>query len=234
MNTILLIEDDLMIGEMLSMYLTEEGYSVTRTETALAGFEFALSLKPDLIILDQWLPDRTGIELCGEIRNEMITPILMISMDMEVRLRIEALQTGADDYVCKPFSMREFAARVAALLRRSMFAQRVIEPANSQEVSTEDPIMIDHERRTVYLHGNPVTTTFTEFEILRLMLSNKSKVFSREELIYALRGYDSFITERAIDVHVAKLRKKLEDKPNDSKYIKTVWGVGYKFCPDGE
>ncbi|MGG1517500.1 response regulator transcription factor [Paenibacillus oryzisoli] len=238
MSKILIIEDDFSIGEMMSIYLYEDGYEVKRAENGGEGERLLQQFQPDAMILDVMLPDIDGIQLCSHIRRTSNIPILMISAKSEVSDRVRGLQTGADDYLCKPFSMRELSARVQALLRRShSFASAASElsaastvPARAQ-MQPDPPmkITLDIEKRCLIVHGKVVETTFSEFEIMKLFWQNQGKVYSREELLNRVRGFDSYVTERAIDVHIANLRKKIETDPKEPKHIKTVWGVGYKF-----
>ncbi|MGG1553334.1 response regulator transcription factor [Paenibacillus ferrarius] len=238
MSKILIIEDDFSIGEMMSIYLYEDGYEVKRAENGGEGERLLRQFQPDAIILDVMLPDIDGIQLCANVRQTSNIPILMISAKSEVSDRVRGLQTGADDYLCKPFSMRELSARVQALLRRShSFAAAAAElsvasTAPSHAQTPPDPpmkITLDTEKRCLLVHGKVVETTFSEFEIMKLFWQNQGKVYSREELLNRVRGFDSYVTERAIDVHIANLRKKIETDPKEPKHIKTVWGVGYKF-----
>ncbi|MNH93581.1 Sensory transduction protein regX3 [compost metagenome] len=224
MSKVLIIEDDLSIGEMMSIYLIEEGYEVKRAEDGKSAEKEFKEFNPDVIVLDIMLPDTDGIQLCTFFRSTSALPILMVSAKSEVSDRVKGLLTGADDYMCKPFSMRELAARVQALLRRSMASQ-----LNVTEPSQEPSVQLDIEKRCLYVNQNTIDTTFSEFEIMKLFWQNQGRVYSREELLNRVRGFDSYVTERAIDVHIANLRKKIETDPKEPKYIKTVWGVGYKF-----
>ncbi|UJF32309.1 response regulator transcription factor [Paenibacillus hexagrammi] len=227
MSKILIIEDDLSIGEMMTMYLYEEGYEVKRAENGTQGEQIFQTFIPDVVVLDIMLPDIDGMKLCSIFRTGSTVPILMVSAKSEVTDRVRGLQTGADDYLCKPFSMREFAARIQALLRRSQSF-----PTPVHETPAGHPIRLDFEKRCLYVNNKVVETTFSEFEIMRLFWQNEGRVYSREELLNKVRGFDTYVTERAIDVHIANLRKKIEADPKDPKHIKTVWGVGYKFLPD--
>lgn len=232
MNKVLIIEDDNMIGDMLSMYLSEEGYMVKRAETGKEGLELLSSYYPNILLLDLLLPDGDGFKLCAEIRTKSNLPILIVSMKTDVMDRVHALEVGADDFLCKPYSMKELTARIAALLRRSQIQTQLSEESaalSAPLMASENLISIDFERRSIQVARQPVETTFSEFEIMRLFLTNPGRVYSREELINALRGIDSFVTDRSIDVHIANLRKKVESDPKEPKHIKTVWGVGYKF-----
>jgi DNA-binding response OmpR family regulator len=232
MSTVLLIEDDQSIADMISIYLTEEDYQVHWAGDGKQGTQLFYTVNPDVIILDIMLPDTNGIELCREFRTVSTIPILMISAKSEVSERVKALIIGADDYLCKPFSMRELAARTSALLRRSTMTKtsQTAEPVEEVEISPQS-IKIDMEKRCIYLQNHPVETTFSEFEIMRHFWLHPGKVFSREELLNNIRGIDTFVTERSVDVHITNLRKKVEIDPKDPKHIKTVWGVGYKFEP---
>ncbi|NHN30689.1 response regulator transcription factor [Paenibacillus agricola] len=234
MSTVLLIEDDQSIAEMISIYLSEEDYSVHWGANGKEGTKLFHSIEPDVIILDIMLPDTNGMELCKEFRTVSNVPIMMISAKSEVSERVKALIIGADDYLCKPFSMRELAARTNALLRRSSLTNTAQSHAVTlEEESTIDmqSIKIDMEKRCIYLLNHPVETTFSEFEIMRHFWMHPGKVFSREELLNNIRGIDTFVTERSVDVHITNLRKKVEIDPKEPKHIKTVWGVGYKFEP---
>ncbi|MFD0695244.1 response regulator transcription factor [Paenibacillus sp. GCM10027628] len=235
MHKVLLIEDDAMIGEMLSMYLSVEGYLVRRTETGAQGLAELEAFEPNIVLLDLVLPDIDGTKLCSDIRSASNVPILVVSMKTDVSERIQALMAGADDYICKPFSMRELTARITAKLRRT---QLVFQTAAEQQEQPEDSnpiagtaISLDPKRRSVYVNKQLVETTFSEFEILRLFCASPGKVFNRESLINALRGFDSFMNDRAIDVHIANLRKRIEEDPKEPRHIKTIRGVGYKFQP---
>ncbi|MCS7462199.1 response regulator transcription factor [Paenibacillus doosanensis] len=228
MHKVFIIEDDTIIGDMLSMYLSEEGYAVQRTESGREALAILEHYNPDIVLLDIVLPDVSGIQLCGELRKRSTVPILVISMKTDVMDRVNALHAGADDYLCKPFSMRELSAKIAAMIRRTYYNRqmRALEPENVPAVSR---IFLNFDKRSLYVNGQQVDTTFSEFEIMKLFIANPGKVYSREELINAVRGFDSFVNDRAIDVHIGNLRKKIEEDSKQPKYIKTVWGVGYKF-----
>ncbi|MET3291597.1 UNVERIFIED_CONTAM: DNA-binding response OmpR family regulator [Brevibacillus sp. OAP136] len=233
MDKVLIIEDDPIIGDMIAMYLTEEGFLAKRAELGKKGLALLPEFNPDVVLLDLVLPDVSGMELCSELRRISPVPILVVSMKTDVSERVDALLAGADDFLCKPFSMRELTAKIGAMIRRTHLNQ-VAENARqgtaaASNVEKQEPIVLDMERRAIYVDGYYVETTFSEFEMMRLFLTNPGKVFSREELINELRGFDSFVTERAIDVHIANLRKKIEENPKEPKHIRTVWGVGYKF-----
>ncbi|MDQ6423188.1 response regulator transcription factor [Paenibacillus sp. LHD-117] len=233
MYKVLVIEDDVMMSNMLSMYLTEEGYQISQAFRGDEGLQLASSFLPDLILLDLILPDLDGIEVCMEIRKTSNVPIMILSMKSEVSERVQALKSGADDYLCKPFSMHELTARAEALIRRSnvIYGEAASAAAATAEISDhqEEMIQLDVERRLLLVRGQLVETTFSEYELMKLFLAHPGKVFSREELINAIRGFDSFVTDRAIDVHIVNLRKKIELNPKEPRLIRTVWGFGYKY-----
>jgi DNA-binding response OmpR family regulator len=234
MSTVLLIEDDQSIAEMISIYLSEEDYTVHWGPDGSKGTKLFHTIEPDVIILDIMLPDTNGMDLCKEFRKASNVPIMMISAKSEVSERVKALVIGADDYLCKPFSMRELAARTSALLRRSSLTHHAQSHSTVAEAESNvdiQSIKIDMDKRCIYLLNHPVETTFSEFEIMRHFWLHPGKVFSREELLNNIRGIDTFVTERSVDVHITNLRKKVEIDPKDPKHIKTVWGVGYKFEP---
>ncbi|WP_028612744.1 response regulator transcription factor [Paenibacillus harenae] len=232
MYKVLVIEDDVMMSDMLSMYLSEEGYSVMQAYRADEGLRLAADFSPDLVLLDLILPDLDGMEVCAHIRKRSNVPIMILSMKSEVSERVQALKAGADDYMCKPFSMHEMTARVEALIRRSnsLRAETAFQIAAAVEtVDEHEAIQLDYERRLLLVRGQLVETTFSEYELMKLFLAHPGKVFSREELINAIRGFDSFVTDRAIDVHIVNLRKKIEQNPKEPRLIRTVWGFGYKY-----
>lgn len=231
---ILIIEDDQIMGEMLTLYLTEEQFTVHRAKTAREGFQALTAFQPDVILLDLVLPDSQGVDLCAEMRKVTDLPLIVVSMKTAVADRIRAIGAGADDYLVKPFSMQELKVRIGAVLRRTFSATHAplgLEEAAALASEAQQGIALDLDRRTLMRNGEPVDTTFSEFEIMKLFLAFPGKVYTREELINAVRGIDSFVNDRAIDVHVTNLRRKLEDNPKKPRFIKTVWGVGYKFIP---
>jgi len=232
MYKVLVVEDDVMMSDMLSMYLSEEGYEVKQAFDGNQGLQLIEQFRPHLLLLDLMLPDMNGIDLCSEVRDKSTIPIMILSMRSEVSERVSALKAGADDYLCKPFSMHELTARVEALIRRSIHMTSTYEETSSLQPEADNTIMLDYERRQLVVRGEAVETTFSEYEIMKLFITSPNKVFSRDELISAVRGFDSFVTDRSIDVHIVNLRKKIETNPKEPKLIKTVWGFGYKYSPN--
>ncbi|WP_434753100.1 response regulator transcription factor [Paenibacillus amylolyticus] len=224
MTKVLIIEDDNMLGDTLSLYLQGEGYEVFRVDT-IGGALLQLETKPNIILIDLMLPDSGEKNPCALMREHTSLPMIVISSLTEVSERIRSLTAGADDFVCKPFSMQELKARMEAVLRR----YALLEAFSVTE--TDTGLTLDLARRTILLNNRRVETTFSEFEIMKLFVLNPGKVFSRYALIEAIRGIDAYINDRTIDVHITKLRKKIEDNPKTPQYIQTIWGVGYKFTP---
>jgi DNA-binding response OmpR family regulator len=223
----LIIEDDRIFGEMLSLYLSGEGFEVMHVETAQEAQPAVFQFMPDVILLDLLLPDADGADLCLSLREQTQVPIIVVSMKTNVNEKIHVLTAGADDFLSKPFSMQELKARIHTILRR-------MQPSYSSAVSavgTLERIQVDPERRMLIVDGKPIEIAYSGFEMMKLFCQHPGKVFSREELINSLRGIDSFINERAIDVHITNLRKKIELIPKEPRHIRTVWGVGYKFIP---
>jgi len=229
MVRILIIEDDHVIGQMLSLYFAGEGYIVRRVETAREGYDALSEFMPQVILLDLMLPDSDGTELCGNFRLLTNVPILIVSMKNEVIDRVNALTSGADDYVTKPFSMQELKARIEAVLRR---VTPLAPPEPVKQAAASGSITVDNERRLLFVHGSQVETTYSEWELVKLFVSSPDRVFTRDELINTIRGTDSYINDRAIDVHIMNLRKKIEKNPRKPLHLKTVWGTGYKFVMD--
>jgi len=230
MTKVLIIEDDNIFGDMLSLYLIEEQYDVVRVASAGEGLRILKEYSPQVILLDLMLPDTEGTNACSLIREFTTIPIIVISAETKVSERIQSLTEGADDYMVKPFSMQELKARIEAILRRTTAAPaQTVSPTAASPATEDRKLTLDLARRLLINNGTEIETTYSEFEIMKLLFNNPSKVFSREELINAIRGIDSYINERAIDVHITNLRKKIEANPKEPQYIKTVWGVGYKF-----
>ncbi|WP_308634634.1 response regulator transcription factor [Paenibacillus silvisoli] len=229
MTKLLVVEDDIIFGDMLSLYLREEGYHVTRVQTAAKGIAELQASAPDLILLDLILPDTQDVNPCVLYRQHTSIPIIVISSETKVSMKIHSLTEGADDFICKPFSLQELKARIETVLRRT--SAKPAESEQQEQVPGEGPrrISLNLESRHLFIQGDMIDTTFSEFEIMRLLFNSPGKVFSREALVNNLRGFDSFINERSIDFHVTNLRKKIEENPKQPEIIKTVWGVGYKL-----
>jgi DNA-binding response OmpR family regulator len=224
MSKVLVIEDDAAILRGLADNLKHEGYAVFTATTGEAGYDLQRTQKPDLIILDLMLPRMSGLELCRKLRAEGVqTPILMLTARSEESDRVIGLDLGADDYVTKPFSLRELMARVRALLRRMPAS------ADLPDVLTFGDVEIDFRRYVARRHGKPVEMTRKEFATLRLLAARSGEVVTREELLNEVWGYEAYPVSRTVDNHIAGLRAKLERDPAQPVHIRTVHGVGYKF-----
>lgn len=225
MQTILVVDDEENIVQLIEYNLKNAGYGTISADNGQTALKRALAEKPDLIILDVMLPLLDGFDVVRELRKQSKIPILMLTARSEEFDRVLALELGADDYLSKPFSTREMVARVKAILRRS--APELI--TEEKHLLKAGPISMDADRHQVLLNGQEVQLTTKEYELLELLISNKSRVFSREKLLEQLWEYDYYGDTRTIDVHVRHLREKIEADPANPRYLKTVRGVGYKF-----
>ena len=233
-NAVLIVEDDKTLQDVLRYNLVKEGYKVLTASDGLQGLETARRDKPDLIILDLMLPKLDGLEVCRILRKDMIVPIMMLTAKAEEIDKIVGLEIGADDYMTKPFSIRELLARVRALLRRTqMLKQEALrqEVPEAQVIKAGD-IEIDISRHLVQHKGNPVDLNPKEFDLLVFLLRNREQVFNRDTLLEKVWGYDYAGDTRTVDVHMRWLRQKIEDNPDQPQYLTTVRGVGYKFGTD--
>jgi len=227
---ILIVEDERAVARGLEYGLTSEGFDVLLARTGQQALDLARRQDPHLILLDIRLPDISGFDVCRQLRAEKKRqPILMLTARDEEVDRVLGLELGADDYVVKPYSLRELVSRIRALLRR---AYGELAAASTSDRLAFGDLQVDLERLQVTRGGRPVDLTPTEFRLLRYLLSHPDRPFSRSALIEAVWGYDSEIgNERTVDVHVRHLREKLEDDPADPRWFVTVRGVGYKFQP---
>lgn len=222
MPKILVVDDELKIARLVRDYLTEAGFAVTLASTGQAAVAAARSERPDLVVLDIGLPGMDGYDVTRSIRARSTVPIIMLTARSEETDRIIGLELGADDYVVKPFSPRELVARVKAVLRRTG-------GESAAETIRVGDLLVDIPHRSVERAGIEVTLTATEFELLRTLASSPGRVFTRGQLLDALRGVSFESYERAIDAHVKNLRKKLEPDPRHPEHVLTVYGVGYKL-----
>lgn len=225
MDTILAVEDEKNIADLIELYLSKEGFAVEKAATGEEGLAKAKTLKPALIILDIMLPGIDGWEVCREIRKESDVPIIMLTAKESETDKVVGLELGADDYMTKPFSPRELAARVKAVLRRAKT------PAGGPDATVirADDLTIDLGRRQVKLDEKEVSLTAKEFELLSSLASRPGIVFTREQLLENIWGYDFYGGTRTVDVHVRHLREKLGDNPDKPRFIETVRGTGYRF-----
>ena len=226
-----MIEDDKSIVELVDIHLKDIHFNTTKAYSGNDGLNLALKNKYDLIILDIMLPDINGIEICKIIRSEKkFTPILMLTAKSEEIDKIIGLETGADDYLTKPFSVREFIARVKAIIRRTEMANNSKD--NSEKIITCDQLTIDPQKRKVLLNENKIDLTPKEFDLLYLFMCNPGKSYSRENLLRLVWGYEFSGYEHTVNSHINRLRSKIESDLASPKYILTTWGVGYRFTDE--
>jgi two-component system OmpR family response regulator len=231
-STILVVEDDRNLLGVLEYNLRKEGYGVLTASDGVQALDEARSGRPDLAILDIMLPKLDGLEVCRILRGEMTIPILMLTARTDEVDRVVGLEIGADDYVTKPFSMRELLARVRAMLRRSEMAPQPAAPSPrgpAPSTVTAGDLRIDLLRHEASLRGSRVGLSLKEFDLLAFLAANRGRVFSRDELLEKVWGYDYSGDTRTVDVHVSWLRRKVEDDPANPRRIVTVRGVGYRF-----
>lgn len=227
---ILLIEDEAPIADSVAYSLRSEGFEVETAYDGLAGLSKYRSFSPDLIVLDLMLPKLSGLDLCRTVRKESSTPILMLTAKTEEIDRVVGLELGADDYVPKPFSVRELVARVRAILRRMESAKGDGDSTRMQAAG----ITMDVVRRRVTVDGEMIHLPLKQFELLRVLMANKDKVVSREELFRSVWDADTVYDTGTLDVHVRWLREKLEADPGHPRRILTVRGVGYRISAESE
>jgi len=224
-SKVLIVEDDQSLTAALKYSLSKEGYDVANAVDGSQALDIARAEKPDIIILDVMLPKMSGFEVCRVLRKEMTVPILMLTAREDEADKVVGLDMGADDYMTKPFSVRELLARVRAMLRRAEMQA----PKSAGQVFRAGGIELDVARHTVAKNGAPVALTPKEFDLLAFLVQNKGLVFTREHLLEKIWGYEFAGDTRTVDVHVRWLREKIEDDPGHPSYLVTVRGAGYKL-----
>jgi len=227
-NKVYIIEDDKHIRELLHFRLKDAGFEVSAFESGEEGLKALMDNPPNLVLLDLMLPGIDGYEICRRLRAEKKTKdiiIMMLTARGEEGDRVLGLEIGADDYIVKPFSVREVIARVRAVLRR---IQRQENEGGDEELVKGDITLIE-SRREVFKKGEALELKTKEFDLLYYLMKNEGRVLSRKQLLDEVWGYDYFGETRTVDVHISQLRLKIEDNPEDPKYIKTLRSVGYKF-----
>lgn len=222
-KTVLIVEDDRNIADLLRLYLEKEGYEVAIAHDGLRGVELFREKQPSLVLLDVMLPGMDGWGVCRTIRSESKTPIIMLTAKSETEDKVAGLKQGADDYITKPFEMKEVLARIEAVLRRSG-----IEPEKASRRLVFDKLIIDMDAFELTVDGKKVPTTPKEMELLYHLASTPNRVYTRNQLLDEVWGFDYFGDTRTVDVHIKRLREKLEGV-SDQWELKTVWSVGYKF-----
>jgi len=222
-TTVLVVEDEPQIAEIARDYLEHAGFAVVTTGDGVDALALARERRPDLVVLDLGLRRLDGLDVARRLRRDGTTPIIILTARVEESDRLIGLEVGADDYVTKPFSPRELVARVRAVLRRAA-------PAAQQGVLQRGDLTIDQPRMRASRKGRPIELTATEFQLLAALARQPGRVFTRAQLLDAVRGSEIESYERAIDTHVKNIRRKLEADPHDPAYVLTVYGAGYKFA----
>jgi DNA-binding response OmpR family regulator len=224
-TTVLVVDDESTIREIVVGYLQRDGYRTLEAADGNRAREILESDPPNLVVLDVMLPETDGLELCRWIRARSKLPVIMLTARSEESDRIVGLELGADDYVTKPFSPRELAARVRTVLRRA-------EPADTEDEQLSfDGLVLDAGSREVTKAGRVIRLTTKEFDLLWFLASHARRVFSRDDLMRRIWGYSAALDTGTLTVHVRRLREKLEDDPSSPRHLETVWGIGYRFTP---
>lgn len=230
-KTVLIIEDEQDISRIVNDYLRVQGFSTFITENAGDGLQAVRHRQPDFIILDLTLPDADGIEVCRKLRTLTAAPILILSARSSDTDKVLALGFGADDYMTKPFSLSELVARVQAHLRRIVDPKLQVSPQQRLQFGA---LSIDKNARKVMAGQLEISLSAKEFDLLYFLASNPNQVFTKSQLLDHVWGYSAYVEDNTITVYIRRLREKLERTEIKSSYIQTVWGVGYKFTPDGD
>ena len=224
---ILVVDDEKTLVKGMKFNLENEGYDVITGSDGMEAVELAGSENPDLIVLDLMMPRLDGLEACGKIREFSDVPIIMLTAKADDMDKLMGFEHGADDYLTKPFNILELKARIKALLRRSKSGRRQEEKPDSKLVC--EHITLDRDARDAFNDGKLVDLTAKEFDLMELLMRNPNRVYSREALLNAIWGYDTSSDIRTVDVHIRRLREKLERSPAAPEHIMTKWGVGYYF-----
>jgi len=225
MTTVLVVDDEPTIRDIVVRYLERDGFATLEAADGNRARELLMTERPDLVVLDLMLPGVDGLELCRWIRTSSQLPVIMLTARGEESDRIVGLELGADDYVTKPFSPRELAARVRTVLRRAE-----LDVVADRQLSFEG-LAIDSSTRDVTRNDEPLRLTAREFDLLWFLASHPQRVFSREQLMRRVWGYASAVDTGTVTVHMRRLREKIEDDPSRPRHLETVWGVGYRFSP---
>jgi len=227
---LLVVDDEEILLKGLKFSLLQEGYEVETAVDGADAYEKIMENDYDLVLLDIMLPKMNGLEVCKKVRKTSMVPIIMLTAKGDDSSKVLGLEYGADDYMTKPFNMLELKARVNAILRRVSFSETDTSGENKSNEMVFDDFKVNSLGRKVYLNDQRINLTAKEFDLLILLLSNRGEVFSREELLEEIWGYEYFGDVRTVDVHVRRLREKIEEESSEPKYILTKWGVGYYFA----
>lgn len=228
MKKVLVVEDDEALADLIEIHMKDLAFSVDKTTSGKQGYEMALSGDYDLLVLDLMLPDMQGLDVCRQLRIEKIDiPIIMLTARSEEIDKVLGLESGADDYITKPFSVREFIARVKAVIRRSEKSTNVDE--GGEAPLDFGPLVINQIKRSVKLNDSRVELTPKEYDLLVLLATHPGQSYSREQLLNTIWGYQFEGYEHTVNSHINRLRSKIENNPSKPDYILTTWGVGYRF-----
>ena len=227
---VLVVDDEKEIADLVEIYLVSDGYKVYKASNALEGLEILEKETIHLVLLDIMMPGMDGLEMCRKIRETNNIPIIMLSARSADLDKILGLEYGADDYITKPFNILEVKARIKAIIRRNNKKSGAAKRQKSSVV-TEGDLKLDRESRRVFIKDKEINLTAKEFDLLELLVTNPNKVYSRESLLEYVWGNKAMVSGdvRTVDVHVRRLREKIEPSPSDPKYVHTKWGVGYFF-----
>ena len=223
-QTVLIVDDEPIVREVVVSYLQRDGYRTLEAGDGHSACALAEAERPDLVVLDLMLPGLDGLSVCRRLRSFSQVPVIMLTARGEEADRIVGLEVGADDYVTKPFSPRELAARVRTVLRRS-------DPAVTEQQFRFSDVTVDALTREVKKAGRDVRLTAKEFDLLCFLASHPRRVFSRDQLMHSVWGYDAPVDTGTVTVHVRRLREKIEDRPSQPTHLQTLWGVGYRLVP---
>ncbi|MEC4768312.1 response regulator [Halomonas sp. CUBES01] len=227
--SLLVVEDEPKIARLMADYLTTHGFEVTTLDHGDEVMPWLVAQTPNLILLDLMLPGKDGLTLCREIRQQWPhIAIIMVTAKVEEVDRLLGLELGADDYICKPFSPREVVARVKAVLRRSQAAAETAQPTTDSA-----PVTLDEDGWQALAKGHDLGLTAVEFQLLRVMMQAPGRIFSREQLMDHMYRDNRIVSERTVDSHIKKLRKKIHEALPEQEIIRSVYGVGYKYQPEG-
>lgn len=230
-KTVLIVEDDVAIVDLLEIHIKDLDYHILKAFDGETGLELALKHKPDLMILDVSMPKMDGFQVCQRVRSQQNTPIIMLTAKSEEIDRVIGLELGADDYITKPFSVRELIARVKAVFRRVEMNTKTAE-VSQESILNYDNLSIDIEQRKVISYGERIELSPKEFELLVLMASKPGKSYKRTDLLNLIWGYDFDGYEHTVNSHINRLRSKIEKDMAQPEFIITSWGIGYKFNED--
>jgi two-component system alkaline phosphatase synthesis response regulator PhoP len=230
---ILVIEDERELIDLLTLHLTAEGYKVDAAADGEAGLRAFQGGQYGMVLLDWMLPTMSGIDVLREIRAiDTRTPVVMLTGRVEESDKVLGLELGCDDYLAKPFSIRELTARIKALYRRIERAEELGRITSGDRILDFGPLKIDHGKRKVQVHGEPVQLTVKEYDLLHTLAAQPGRTYSRRQLLDAVWDEDADVFEHTVNSHVNRLRSKIEDNPNRPRLILTVWGIGYRFTEE--